>query len=320
MKTTALMVLTGVIALSGCSKDSFSDKPLKAGEISFESGILTKGGPVTGTQFASGAEVGVYTLENSTGVTPTWTDATEGNTNNLLMNNIACTANGSGGLNYGPAKLYNPDAKYSFFAYYPYAGTITGPSAGAAPTWTCTFKTTPSEQVDYMYATPLENQDPTDNAKLLSFNHALTQITVKVVNGTEKTFTLNSLKVKAPGGATLNISNGVWTAPAAPATYGLYAPGEGKSIAAGSSFSVPGQLMLLPVANGGTAYTFDMKVTVAGEGSATDKEGQTLTLPSGGMQAGYSYEYTITYGSSSIQLSTSVVEWQHVSGPGITVK
>lgn len=319
MKTTALMVLTGVIALSGCSKDGFSDKPLKAGEISFESGILTKGGPVTGTQFASGAEVGVYTLENPGG-TPTWTDATEGSTNNLLMNNIACTANGSGGLTYGPAKLYKDGAKYSFFAYYPYTSTITAPSAGQSPKLACTFNTTPSEQVDYMYATPLENQTPTDNAKLLRFNHALTQITVKVVNGTEKAITLNSLKVKAPSGATLNISNGVWSSPGGETTYNLYGPATTQSIAVSSSFLIPGQLMLLPVANGGAAYTFDMNVTVAGESSATDKTNQTLTLPSGGMQAGYSYEYTITYGSSSIQLSTSVVEWQHVSGPGITVK
>lgn len=313
------MVLTGVIALSGCSKDSFSDKPLKAGEISFESGILTKGGPVTGTQFASGAEVGVYTLENPGG-TPTWTDATEGNANNLLMDNIACTANGSGGLTYGPAKLYKDGAKYSFFAYYPYTSTITAPSAGQSPKLACTFNTTPSEQVDYMYATPLENQTPTDNAKLLRFNHALTQITVKVVNGTEKAITLNSLKVKAPSGATLNISNGVWSSPGGEATYNLYGPATTQSIAVSSSFSIPQQLMLLPVDNGGAAYKFDMNVTVAGESSATDKTNQMLTLPSGGMQAGYSYEYTITYGSSSIQLSTSVVEWQHVSGPGITVK
>lgn len=319
MKTTALMVLTGVIALSGCSKDSFSDKPLKAGEISFESGIQTKGGPVTGTQFASGAEVGVYTLENPGG-TPTWTNATGGSTNNLLMDNIACTANGSGGLTYGPAKLYKDGAKYSFFAYYPYTSTITAPSAGQSPKLACTFNTTPSEQVDYMYATPLENQTPTDNAKLLKFNHALTQITVKVVNGTEKAITLNSLKVKAPSGATLNISNGVWSSPGGETTYNLYGPATTQSIAVSSSFSIPQQLMLLPVDNGGAAYKFDMNVTVAGESSATDKTNQTLTLPSGGMQAGYSYEYTITYGSSSIQLSTSVVEWQHVSGPGITVK
>ena len=134
----------------------------------------------------------------------------------------------------------------------------------------------------------------------------------------EKAITLNSLKVKAPSGATLDISNGVWSSPGGEATYNLYGPATTQSIAVSSSFLIPGQLMLLPVANGGTAYTFDMNVTEAGENS--DKTNQTLTLPSGGMQAGYSYEYTITYGSSSIQLSTSVVEWQHVSGPGITVK
>ena len=78
--------------------------------------------------------------------------------------------------------------------------------------------------------------------------------------------------------------------------------------------------MLLPVGARGIAYTFDMGVT-EGESPAIEKTGQTLTLPEEGLRAGYSYEYTVTYGSaSSIQLSTSVVEWQYVSGPGITVK
>lgn len=319
MKRTTLMLLTGVIALSGCSKDGLTDRLEPVGEISFESGIHTKGGPVTGTQFANGVEVGVYTLENKT-TTPTWTIATDDPANNLIMNNVTCTANGSGGLTYGPAKLYTDGAKYSFFAYYPYAASITAPSAGQSPKLVCTFSTTPSEQVDYMYATPLENQTPTDNAKLLSFNHTLTQITIKVVNGTSDALTLNSLKVKAPAGATLDIGSGSWSSAGGSATYNLYAPSTKNTIAAGGSFSIPEQLMLLPVATGGTAYTFDMNVTLGSAPDATAKDNQTLTLPSGGMKAGYSYEYTITYGASSIHLSTSVVEWQNVAGPGITIK
>lgn len=171
-----------------------------------------------------------------------------------------------------------------------------------------------------MYATPLESQTPSDNAKLLKFNHALTQITVKVVNGTEDELTLNTLKVHTPAGATMNIGNGEWTSATGSAVYNLYVPATGGKIAAGGTFSIPGQLMLLPVATGETAYTFDMNVTEGNSSSATAKDNQTLTLPSDGMKAGYSYEYTITYGASSIQLSTSVVEWQHVTGPGITVK
>lgn len=314
-----VLVLSSLALLSACSDNEISDTPQTAGTIRFEHGIRTKGGPVTGTQFANGSEVGVYTLENTSGA-PTWTAATEDATNNLIMNNVKCTANGSGGLTYEPAKLYKENAKYSFFAYYPYTTTITAPSASTPPKLSCTFRTTPSEQVDYMYATPLENQAETENARLLKFNHALTQITVKVINGTGAVLTLNSLKVHAPGGATLNIGNGEWTSPSASAAYTLYAPSSGSSIATGASYAVPGQLMLLPVANGGTAYTFDMKVTEGSSSSATEKNEETLTLPAGGMQAGYSYEYTITYGASSIHLSTSVVEWQHVAGPGITVK
>ncbi len=158
-------------------------------------------------------------------------------------------------------------------------------------------------------------------AYLLSFNHALTQVTVKVVNGTGDKLTLHSLKIQAPGGATLNIGNGTWSAPSGSETYILFGPSAAEEIQPKASFSVPGQLMLLPVAAKGTAYTFDMGVTEGDASSAIEKTGQTLTLPTEGLRAGYSYEYTVTYGSaSSIQLSTSVVEWQYVSGPGITVK
>lgn len=319
MKSTMLIVLAGAFVLGGCTKDELSDKPHEAGEISFESGIQTKA-PVTGVQFGSGAKVGVYTLESTDASNPTWTDQTGGAANILLMNNTECTANGNGGLSYSPAKLYKENAKYSFFAYYPYTETITAPSAGQSPRLACTFHTTPASQTDYMYATPLEGQAPTDNAKLLQFNHALTQITIKLVNGTENALTLNSLKVKAPGGATLNISDGTWSSPAADAVFNLYGPTSGASVASGASFSVPEQLMLLPVAASGTAYTFDMNVTEAG-GSAQDKNNNTLTLPADGLKPGYSYEYKITYGNnSSIHLSTSVVDWQYVDGPGINVK
>nr|WP_129732973.1 fimbrillin family protein [Parabacteroides goldsteinii] len=319
MKTTVLM-LSGLALLSACADNDISDAPAETRMIRFESGIQTKGGPVTGTQFASGTQVGVYALENPDGGTPVWTDATGGSVNNLLMGNVVCTANGNGGLTYDPAKMYKESAKYSFFGYYPYSTTITAPATGQSPKLACTFQTTPSDQVDYMYATPLENQGSSDNAQVLKFNHALTQVTVKLINGTKKKLTLNSLTIDAPGSATLDISNGTWSSPGALATYHLYGPAAGEEIAANASYLVKGQLMLLPVGSGGTAYTFDMSVTEEGSGGATEKKGLTLTLPSGGMKAGYSYEYTITYGASSIQLSTSVTEWQYVSGPGITVK
>ena len=312
-------MLSGLALLSACADNEISDTRIEAGMIRFESGIQTKGGPVTGTQFASGTQVGVYALENPDGGTPVWTNATNGSANNLLMGNVVCTANGNGGLTYDPAKMYKESAKYSFFGYYPYSTTIIAPATGQSPKLACTFQTTPSDQVDYMYATPLENQGPSDNAQVLKFNHALTQVTVKLINGTKKKLTLNSLTIDAPGSATLDISNGTWSSPGASATYHLYGPATGEEIAANASYLVKGQLMLLPVGSGGTAYTFDMSVTEEGSG-ATEKKGLTLTLPSGGMKAGYSYEYTITYGASSIQLSTSVTEWQYVSGPGITVK
>lgn len=319
MKTTTLVLVAGLGLMCACSDNRESETPDLSGVIRFESGIRTKAGPVTGTQFATGTKVGVYTLENRNGV-PVWTAATNDVSNNLIMDNVEAEVSGSGGLVYEPVKMYTANANYSFFAYYPYDASIEAPSAGQPPKLSCTFGKTPPVQTDYMYASPLENKKPVTDAYLLSFNHALTQVTVKVVNGTDEKLTLHALKIHAPGGATLNIGSGAWSDPSAPEAYILYGPSAAEEIQPKSSFSVPGQLMLLPVGVRGTAYTFDMGVT-EGESPAIEKTGQTLTLPEEGLRAGYSYEYTVTYGSaSSIQLSTSVVEWQYVSGPGITVK
>lgn len=320
MKTTTLVLVAGLGLLCACSDNRGAETPDLSGVIRFESGIQTKAGPVTGTQFAAGTKVGVYTLENRNGV-PVWTTSVSDASNNLIMNNVEAEVSGSGGLVYEPVKMYTANANYSFFAYYPYEASVTDPSAGQPPKLACTFGKTPSDQIDYMYASPLENKKPVTSAYLLSFNHALTQVTVKVVNGTGDKLTLHSLKIQAPGGATLNIGNGTWSAPSGSETYILFGPSAAEEIQPKASFSVPGQLMLLPVAAKGTAYTFDMGVTEGDASSAIEKTGQTLTLPTEGLRAGYSYEYTVTYGSaSSIQLSTSVVEWQYVSGPGITVK
>lgn len=142
MKTMVLIV-SSLMILGACSENQLSDAPVTAKAIRFESGIQTKA-PVTGAQFGSGAKVGVYTLEN-TSSTPTWTAGTSHASNNLIMNNIACTTNGNGGLTYEPVQSYKENAKYSFFAYYPYTTAVTAPSAGTSPVLACTFSTTPAD-------------------------------------------------------------------------------------------------------------------------------------------------------------------------------
>lgn len=308
MKTTVLILSATIGCMCACSDDRTTDSSGLSDAIRFESAIRTKAGPVTGMQFAAGSEVGVYTLEkeDASGI--------------LIMNNQACTVSESGGLTYEPLQFYKKAALYSFWACYPYDVSTTVPAPGEAPRLACTFATTPSAQIDYMYATPVEDRRPDAGVCQLDFNHALTQITVKVVNGTDAPLTLHSLKVKAPGGATLNMGNGTWSSVAGTKSYTLYNPATSQIIASKKSYSVPGQLMLLPVAAGGEEYTFDLSVTEGKNTEATHKTGQTLTLPEGGLKAGYSYNYTLTYKAASILLSASVVEWQYTDGPGITIK
>lgn len=66
MKTTTLVLVAGLGLMCACSDNRESETPDLSGVIRFESGIRTKAGPVTGTQFATGTKVGVYTLEIGT--------------------------------------------------------------------------------------------------------------------------------------------------------------------------------------------------------------------------------------------------------------
>lgn len=116
------------------------------------------------------------------------------------------------------------------------------------------------------------------------------------------------------------MESGAWSKAGAIKDYALYSPLTGLVIASKKSYTVPGQLLLLPVPAGGESYTFDLRVTEGKNTEATYKTGQVLTLPDGGLKAGYSYNYTLTYKAASILLSTSVVEWEYTDGPGITIK
>ena len=116
MKTTTLVLVAGLGLLCACSDNRGAETPDLSGVIRFESGIQTKAGPVTGTQFAAGTKVGVYTLENRNGV-PVWTTSVSDASNNLIMNNVEAEVSGSGGLVYEPVKMYTANANYSFFAY-----------------------------------------------------------------------------------------------------------------------------------------------------------------------------------------------------------
>ena len=287
MNTDIRILFTlGVVALLlwSCSADEGTGTGNAPGVIRFVSGPGSKSGSVSGSGFAAGTEVGVYAFENTTGNAPTPDDA-------RLMDNQACRADGVGGLTYKPVQYYKENARYSFYAYYPYTADAVFSLSGTSPVLACTF----ASQIDYMYATPLENCEPSSEAQQLVFHHALTQIRLEIANHTKKKLVLHTIRLHGPGSATLDIASGQWLSPGDWQTYALYGPAGDLEIAAGSTVSVPGQLMLLPSEGTGASYTFDISATRGDDSSPTEQKGVALTLPAGGLNAGVSYLYTVSY-------------------------
>lgn len=66
MKTTTLVLVAGLGLLCACSDNRGAETPDLSGVIRFESGIQTKAGPVTGTQFAAGTKWACTRLKTGT--------------------------------------------------------------------------------------------------------------------------------------------------------------------------------------------------------------------------------------------------------------
>lgn len=325
LKTITFCAALASLAFCSCSNDrdglSTTDGPAA---IQFRTGISasTKGGPIVGVQFPDGSPLGFYAIQNTADGNPVWVapEIRSAAKDTLFMKNIKGLADSKGQITYSPLKFYE-DASYlyNFYGYYPFSNTDTvTPSAGVGPKLKCELLTTPSEQIDYLWATPLTNCTETVNAQDLIFNHAQTQVTFKIVNGMESDVRLDSLVFQATKGGMLDITDGKWSTKDQPmVSFPLFRSDRGITIKKGESYAVPEQLMLIPLAAGATPYTFNI-----GFGATPEKifKAKELTLPKDGLLAGVSYEYTLTYGSSSaITLSARIVDWKQGPGQGIVI-
>lgn len=187
----SLIVLTAVaLAATACSDhESLPDNTSNSNAILFGTTVeVETKAAVTGKNIPKDDQIGIYALTDAT--SPAWATASSN-----LMDNVPATSNGAGTLTYSPLVEYTENNLHNFYAYYPYTEAssdedgIKVPQAGVAPKLQVTLAKTPAEQLDYMYAVPIEGykRDKNTEASIvpqkLVFKHALTQIRFRFKNG-----------------------------------------------------------------------------------------------------------------------------------------
>lgn len=334
MKNLILLATVALVAASCSDDDGLQDGPSKNNTILFGTSVQVETkAPVTGTNIPKDDKVGIYALKAASG-SPTWAATNE-------MDNISATSNGSGGLEYSPLKEYTTDNVYNFYAYYPHTEAasddgIAVPSASTAPKLTVTLAKFPDAQSDYMYAVPIENykrdeaETTAGTIQKLVFKHALTQIRFKFKNTEDANkVSIVSIQVKDKDKGTMSITDGTWSDLSATAdgnTFTFYQPSSIQVVEKGTTFDLPGQLMLFPKtgtemaanAKGDLEFILNLK-----DHSDADKNVTIIPkVPTAGLEAGKSYLYTLLYSENAkdfISLSAEVTEWVNAEGGNLPV-
>ena len=334
MKNLILLTAVALAAVS-CSEDEGLQKgEPDANAILFGTTVqMETKAVVKGTKIPDGEKVGLYALEAESSASPAW------QASDNLMDNIEAVSNSSGGLDYSPLRSYTVDKVYNFYAYYPYMAALQGdgdgvvaPTATTVPQLKVTLGKTPSAQSDYMYAAPIENykrsSDEAGVIQKLVFRHALTQIRFKFKNTEESdAITIKSIRVTDNDKGTMNITNGEWSGSSETSSSGniftFFQPTTAQTVAAGTTFDIPEQLMLFPKTGEEMVGNSTLKFELILDANGTDKKVEiTPTVPAAGLTAGTSYLYTLLYNSEAkdfISLSTEVVDWVDAIGGDLPV-
>lgn len=296
----SLLCLGCAASLFSCSKDdNASGIVSNPSTIRFESQVIsTKAGPVTGTSFTPGDNVGIYAFQHASGIAAAWT-ATP------FMANVVSTAGADGkSLTYSPLQNYPETDQVDFYAYYPQSASAVSDATGIS--LPVTLQSTATSQVDYMYANVLNVAKPaTATAVAFTFKHALAQVKFKVQKDDAVTDVINltNLSVNANTTGTMNIATGAWSAVGTPADLQAYndAVGTGVAIAnvTDGGTLVGDPLMIFPSLPNALVF----KVNIAGNAYSF-----TPSIPVAGLEAGKIYTYTLKYNGSGIVFTTATVE------------
>ncbi len=295
----SLLCLGCAASLFSCSKDDNASGIVSdPSTIRFESQVIsTKAGPVTGTSFTPGENVGIFAFQHATGVPASWTTSP-------FMANVVSTAGADGkSLTYSPLQNYPLTDEVDFYAYYPQSASAVSDATGIS--LPVTLASTAASQVDYMYATPVMNvlKPATATAVAFTFKHALAQVKFKVQKDDAVTDVINltGLSVNANTTGTMNIATGAWSTVGTPADLQAYSDPTGIAIAnvTDGGTSVGDPLMIFPSLPGALVF----KVNIAGGTYSF-----TPSIPTAGLEAGKIYTYTLKYNGSGIVFTTATVE------------
>lgn len=318
-----LFFATALVALAcaGCAAEDDPVTPTPPHEIpvNFSTSIaeVTRGIPVAGEQFGSGAKIGIFGTETLNGT------ATSG-----WMDNVCLTWATGGVWNYTTPRYFVGGYKYSFKAYAPYMETG-APDMTDLEAVSYSVTSTIADQVDFMYANQVDldftaTAPTAANAKVeFGFNHALAQVKFSAL--TAKSYSGYTLKIKKisladiASAGTLNCSTAAWSAQGTPLPY--------EETLADLTLSTTKQqleeannhvLMLIPQDPAGKkmTLTFDITADTANGGDASKNltdETIEVAIPAGVWEASHVYDYKIT-----LNLDSTLGIKAGISDPTIT--
>ena len=209
MKKVLIFAAAAALVLAGCAKNEVvstvgANEEIPIGFGSYAGRTLTKAttdsyvGPGTATFTATNQHIGVYAYVGTA-------------TASTFMNNVDVELLGNGATastSYTPIRYWPKEAvpanAIDFIAYYPYGGTgITGAGIGNTTendhygTLGFTVQDAIADQVDFMYADPVEDQYYSTNGGVVPFvfHHALTRVLFQVKAA--DTYTGTTIKVKS---------------------------------------------------------------------------------------------------------------------------
>ena len=182
--------------------------------------------------------------------------------------------------------------KATLYAYWPYTS---GVNISAIP-----VDMTAADQIDWLYATPVEGIC-SNNAKIqATLNHALANISVSFDKGTYLgTGNITKIAVRGEGIASKGTFNAAQTTP----DFTRYTD-KGAAFERTVSTTPGGAAQEMMVIPTGVESPFTFTITLDGT------EFTATTAPIN-LQKGYSYHYTLKLGSTSMEISTfKFTEWQ----------
>lgn len=285
-----LFLLVAVLTLAGCEKNYYENGDQQSRRIIFSSRVTLEAQPrLQDLQIESGQELSLYITPN-------------GNTGELLYNNVNIIANGSGGFT-GETMYYPVDGRnIDLYAIHPYSATasLNTPIAFSISANQVNMKNYLNS--DLLHATRI-NQPRTSDTVSLVFSHRLSKIdfTIESNDTGLNLSTLNTVQVlNTLPSTTINVVNGAITsATGEPVTinaYGVYGTPEVRASVSDIHAivvpqTIPAGTQLFRVIIGQQAYVYTTTEQII-------------------FQGGYQYNNKLTISAGQITLESSINPWE----------